>query len=252
MDYSKIVQKIKPSIALVVNFNSNGQISSTGSAFVFSKKGILATCNHVVEKDAVIKIRFSDNETLLDAKVVIRDEEHDLALLKFADETREPIPQADMSSVVEGISVLFSGFPLRIFNLTTHQGILSAIIKDATGITTYLIDGTVNSGNSGCPLMNEKGEVIGVVNAKQRESSDTLAKVEGMTTGAVSLYGVDLIKIYQALINNVQLGIGYAVPCSYMPKHHEPQIVDTGKSATQELKNEDSNKKIITEEKQKI
>jgi len=245
MDYSSIVERIKPSIALIVNFNNKGQISSTGSGFVFSKNGILATCNHVVEQDAAIKIRFSDDETLLDAKVVIRDEEHDLALLKFSDETRQPIPQAEISSVKEGMSVLFSGYPLRIFNLTTHQGILSAIIKDATGITTFLIDGTVNSGNSGCPLMNDKGEVIGIVNAKQRESSDTLTKVEEMTTGAVSLYGVDLINIYQALISNVQLGIGYAVPCSYMPKHHEPKIVDVTKDIMEKTKNEDVNKGVI-------
>lgn len=190
MDYSAIVERVKSSIALVVTFDSKGKISGTGSGFVFSKKGILATCNHVIDQNATIKIRFSDNEVLLDAKVVIRDEEHDLALLKFTDDTREPIPEGDISEVKEGMPVIFSGYPLRLFNLTTHQGILSAIIKDATGVTTYLIDGTVNSGNSGCPLMNKDGKVIGVVNAKQREYTDTLTKVEEMTTGAVSLYGV--------------------------------------------------------------
>ncbi len=119
------------------------------------------------------------------------------------------------------MSVIFAGYPLSIKDLTTHQGILSAITQDEVGMTTYLIDGTVNSGNSGCPLMDSDGEVIGVVNAKRRESSDLLSSVENLKVGAIALHGIDLVKIYQALIRNVQLGIGYAVPASYIPDHKE-------------------------------
>jgi S1-C subfamily serine protease len=114
-----------------------------------------------------------------------------------------------------------SGFPLGISSLTTHQGILSAITKDATGITTYLIDGTVNPGNSGCPLMNKEGHVIGVVNATRREEAPLLAEVGKMPLGALSLHGIDLVKIYQALSRNLQLGMGYAVPCGYIPQHKD-------------------------------
>jgi hypothetical protein len=69
--------------------------------------------------------------------------------------------------------------------------------------------------------MNANGEILGVVNAKRRERSDLLTKVEAMTYGAISLHGIDLVEIYQALISNVQLGIGYAVPASYIPEHKE-------------------------------
>ena len=218
MDYSKIVEKIKSKISLVFILDDKGDILSKGSGFIFAKKGILVTCNHIVKQGTSIKIRFPDDEKYLDAKIAIRDEEHDLALLKFNDDVREPLPEADFSLIKEGIPVIFAGYPLSLFSLTTHHGMLSAIIKDATGVMTYLIDGTVNAGNSGCPLMTEKGEVIGIVNAKRRENSDILKKVEEMAVGAVSLYDVDIVKIYKALINNVQLGIGYAVPCSYVPE----------------------------------
>lgn len=224
MDCSILVEKVRKSIALVVTLNEKGKLDGKGSGFIFWKKGILVTCNHVVVGSPTIKIKFPDQEIFIDAKLAIADTEHDLALLKFDDNTRDPLVAADIKTVKEGIPVVFAGYPLSLFDLTTHQGTLSAIIKDATGLITYLIDGTVNGGNSGCPLMNNTGEVIGVVNAKRREHTDILTQVEEMGSGAISLHGVDLVKIYQALIENVQLGIGYAVPCSYIPPHHDPEI----------------------------
>lgn len=221
MDYSDIVKKIKPSIALILTLDEKNRPCGTGSGFVFGKKGILVTCNHVIKDAFTTIIKFPDTPGFMAVKTVLKDEEHDLALLKFDDDKREPLELQDVSVVEEGMQVLFSGYPLSVQHLTTHQGILSAIAQDAVGTTTYLIDGTVNSGNSGCPLMTEDGKVIGVVNAKRQENAVLLEKVQNMQLGAVALHGVDLVAIYQALISNVQLGIGYAVPASYIPEHKE-------------------------------
>lgn len=223
VDYTKIITKIRRSICLVFSI-SGGKITSKGSGFIFSEKGIIVTCNHVVkDSDSVVKIKFPDSE-IMDAKIVIRDLEHDLVLLKFDDSSRNPLLELDNAKIKEGMPVIFSGFPLTMENLTTHQGILSAILKDPTGITLYLIDGTVNAGNSGCPLMDSEGKVFGVVNAKRREQSSLLEKVEQMTLGALSLHGIDIVQIYKAIISNVQLGIGYAVPSSYIPPHVKKEI----------------------------
>ncbi len=223
MDYSDTVKKVKSSIALVLIFKDN-VIISQGSGFVFWKRGILVTCNHVVEDihDKILII-FPDSK-FIDAKIAIQDKEYDLALLKFDDGSREPLAKGDEKNVKEGIHVLISGYPLGISSLTTHQGILSAITKDATGVITYLIDGTVNVGNSGCPLMNKDGEVIGVVNATRREEATLLSDVQKMEAGAIAIHGVDLVKIYKALISNLQLGMGYAIPCTYIPRHQDPKI----------------------------
>lgn len=220
MDYSNVIEKIRKSIGIV--YVVQGQnIISKGSGFLFFKKGILVTCNHVIAKqDSNILIQFPDKPELIQAKVVIRDEEHDLALLKLDEATREPLEIANTDMIKEGISVIFAGYPLNLVSLTTHQGILSAIVKDATGVITYLIDGTVNSGNSGCPLMSEDGKVIGVVNAKRMERSDLLIKMGEQKIGVISLHGIDLVELFQAIISNVQLGIGYAIPCTYIPKPH--------------------------------
>ncbi|HEX3365777.1 serine protease [Phenylobacterium sp.] len=221
MDFSSVVAKVSPSIAKIFVLNREGQVAGTGSGFLYQKKGILLTCDHVVTGGATVLCKFTDDDKYIPAKVALQDTEHDLAILKL-DTDREPLVKAPTSKpVMAGMPVLFSGYPLSLEALTTHQGILSAITEDQIGVTTYLIDGTVNSGNSGCPLMNADGEIIGVVNAKRRERSDLLSKVESMAMGAVSLHGIDLVEIYQALISNVQLGIGYAVPASYIPEHKE-------------------------------
>lgn len=235
MDHALLVEKVKPSIALVFVLNGKGEVTSKGSGFVYIRGDILVTCNHVVEVKDIsdIKVKFPEYDEFIDAKVVIRDEEHDLALLKLTNTNPggRPLVRASEDKIKEGMPVVFSGFPLSLTNLTTHQGILSAIIKDVTGVTIYLIDGTVNAGNSGCPLMTSEGQVIGVVNAKRRENSDILRRVEEMRVGAISLYDTDLVSVFNALVNNVQLGIGYAIPCSYIPNYHDnsSSVVDLKK-----------------------
>ncbi len=221
MDHSELIKKIKPSIALILLLDSNNQIMGTGSGFIFHTKGILVTCNHVVKDASSIMLKFPDSDAYLPGKTVVRDDEHDLALVKFDNSDRTPLVIGDMGKVVEGMRVVFSGYPFSSRDLTTHQGIISAIVKDATGITSYLIDGTVNSGNSGCPLMGTDGKVIGVVNAKRRQHHQLLEKVEKMGVGALSLYGIDIVEIYQALAANIQLGVGAAVPAHYIPEHKE-------------------------------
>src|SRR3989338_1063766 len=217
MDYSSIVLSVRNSIALV--FVIRGDLLSAGTGFVFFREGVLVTCNHVIpEGDVSIKLKFPDSENYLSATVMIRDMVHDVALLKFDDLSRKPLQQAEQDSIKEGMPIIFSGYPLSLLSLITHQGILSSILKDATGKTAYLIDGTVNSGNSGCPLMTAAGKVIGVVNAKQMEQSELLGRVQEQKIGAISIHCLDIMQVLHAIINNVQLAIGYAIPCSYIPK----------------------------------
>lgn len=234
-DYSSIILEVKPSIALVITFNDKNVLSGTGSGFVFWKNGVFVTCNHVVKDANAIFLKFPGVETPIPTKVLLMDEEHDLALLKFDDETRKPLIIADQTNISEGMPVIFSGYPINIQDLTTHQGIISSIAKDPTGKTVYLIDGTVNSGNSGCPLMDQNGKVIGVVNAKGAVRADIMEKVKSMSSGALSLYGLDLVDIYKVLINNVQLGIGYAVPAGYIPEHKEISNIKLGSDSNDEV-----------------
>ena len=225
IDYSSVIKKIKPSIALIYALNAKGDPIGTGSGFVFIKRGILVTCNHVISGANSFLIRFPGAKQFIEGKVVIKDDEHGLALIKFNDDTKEPLNMGEIDKVTEGMPVIFSGYPLSSKELTSHQGIISAITKDATGIAAYIIDGTVNTGNSGCPLMDSEGRVIGIINAKRVFRGDILEKIESMKVGAVSLHGLDLVEIYQTLMGNFQLGIGFAIPASYIPDHKEIQDI---------------------------
>jgi serine protease Do len=226
-DCIKTIDKIKPSIALV-SVLERGSFVAQGSGFVFSENR-LVTCYHVVSdfvKGNANKILLTFANSLstgglpIEATVDIIHESNDIAVLKFNDKSRLPIPTFN-GEIKEGLSVIFSGFPLGLRALTTHQGIISSITIDSAGAKRYLIDGTVNTGNSGCPLMTIDGELIGIINATQREDRDLLNQVAELSEDEnhLVLYGIDLIKVYQAIIKNLQLGIGYAVPCSYIPRN---------------------------------
>jgi len=218
IDYPVIVKKVKQSIALIFVLDTHGDIVGTGSGFVFMKKGSLVTCNHVVAEAHNVLVNFFGSTQSLQGKVIVQDVEHDLALIKFNDDSREPLLMGKMGRVIEGMSILFSHCELGSEYLTTRPGILSSITKDANGITTYLIDGTVNSGNSGCPLMDASGGVIGVVRARRVVREDILERLRGMKTGPLSSHEIDLIKINRVLMGNLQLGVGYAIPASYIPR----------------------------------
>jgi S1-C subfamily serine protease len=221
IELPEIIKKVKSSIAFIVSLGPDAKTLGTGSGFIFAEKNILVTCHHVIAGSNSLRIRFPDDEEFKTAKVVLSDEEHDLALLKFENTERRPLPAGDTKSVTEGMSIIFSGYPFSSQDLTTHQGIISAILKDSTGVMSYSIDGSINSGNSGCPLMNLEGQVIGVINAKRRQQNDLLGEIENTTIGALSLHGLDIIQVFQALSSNIQLGIGYAVPAHYIPEHKQ-------------------------------
>ena len=206
------------------------------------------TCNHVVaQPDVTIKIKLKDDGEFINAKIVIRDEKHDIAILEYDPglaPTSEPFVQCNIDKIKEGMPVIFSGYPLDLFSLTTHQGILSAILQDPTGVTVYMIDGTVNGGNSGCPLFSCEGDLIGVVNARRRENSTLLGGVEAMSSGALSLYGMDVVGIYKAIISNLQLGMGYAIPCSYIPNYKIENTLDTPTKTTLSESSEEQSQKV--------
>lgn len=223
MDYSSVITQVKPSVALisVTRKDANGQdVSTYGSGFAYRENGKLATCNHVVQDATKIQIRFAASTTVIDAVIHNQDVVHDLAILNFTAPTgAQPAPliMPTPLTVVEGQAALFCGFPIYGSLFMTHHAMISAIETDQLGNTVYVVDGSNNKGNSGGPLLDTGGNVIGVMsNLAHNDGDKLLENVYKLQTGAISIFGSDLVAIHKRLIDNIQLGVGVARPANYL------------------------------------
>ncbi|MCO8272534.1 trypsin-like peptidase domain-containing protein [Actinoplanes sp. TRM 88003] len=158
-----VAGKVLPS---VVTVRVTGAI---GSGFVVSADGYVITNDHVVEgADDTMSVSFSDGSTA-PAKLVGRDPQSDVAVIKVAKNGLTPVAMGDSESIAVGDPVLAFGSPLALVNTVT-AGIVSAVDRPIeagdAGTTRYYAaiqtDAAVNQGNSGGPLVNAAGQVIGV------------------------------------------------------------------------------------------
>jgi len=147
---------------------------STGTGVVMSSNGDILTNAHVVEDATVVRIRFMFETEPRDAEVLASDPGNDLALLRVAATGLEPATLAAPGSVRIGDPVVAIGYALDLDGgPTVTSGIVSAInrtIPSGDGALDSLIqtDAAISSGNSGGPLVNLRGEVVGINTAVYR------------------------------------------------------------------------------------
>lgn len=142
-------------------FRQRGQ----GSGFIISKEGFILTNNHVVEGADVIRVTLSDKRDF-EARLVGTDPQSDIALLKIEDPSNLPvIPLGDSASLEAGEWVIAIGNPFGL-SQTVTVGVVSATGRNSVGINEYenfiQTDAAINPGNSGGPLINGRGEVVGI------------------------------------------------------------------------------------------
>lgn len=137
---------------------------SLGSGFIIDKMGYIVTNNHVVENTDKIKVILK-NEKEFDAKIVGRDINTDLALIKIETEVELPVAEiGDSDTLNVGQWVVAIGSPFGLAHTVT-AGIVSAkgrIIGAGLFDDFIQTDASINPGNSGGPLINMKGEVVGI------------------------------------------------------------------------------------------
>jgi S1-C subfamily serine protease len=136
-----------------------------GSGFVLTKEGLILTNNHVIGNAQRLEVMLSDKHKYK-ARILATDKNHDLALLKIDAPNLTPVTLSDSRSLVVGQRVYAIGNPFGL-NGTMTRGIISAIrsIRSPNGSPiedAIQTDAAVNPGNSGGPLLNSRGEVIGI------------------------------------------------------------------------------------------
>jgi len=138
-----------------------------GSGFVYDNRGHILTNNHVVENSEKISVTFYDGVEL-PATVVGTDKQSDVAVIKVDNTSYPPLPKGDSSKLKVGELVMAVGSPFALSQSVT-SGIISALERNAVGINEYesfiQTDAAINRGNSGGPLVDMNGAVIGVNSA---------------------------------------------------------------------------------------
>jgi len=142
---------------------------SLGSGMVVDKAGYILTNDHVVEKATRVKVKFNDDPTEYDAKVIGTDQATDVAVLKVDRSNLVPVKIGNSDAVQVGDWAVAIGSPFN-FEETVTAGIISAKSRNLPGEDQMLsgfqhflqTDAAINPGNSGGPLLNINGEVIGI------------------------------------------------------------------------------------------
>ena len=159
--------------------------AAAGSGFVISSDGYIVTNYHVIAGAHTIKVTFQDGAAY-DATLVGGEESNDVAVLKIDAQGLTPVIIGNSDDLHVGQTVTAIGNPLGELTFSQTHGIVSAKDRTVTldgGIKINMIqtDCTINSGNSGGPLFNLYGEVIGITSAKySNNGSYSEATIEGI------------------------------------------------------------------------
>ena len=183
-------------IATEVTTNVFGQTASTavvGSGFVLTEDGYVVTNNHVVEGTDNVSVKLHGGSTY-PAEVVGGDSLSDVALLKIEAEGLSHVAVGDSDAIAVGEGCIAIGNPLGELTFTMTGGYVSALPREINisgkPISMFQTDAAINAGNSGGPLFDMAGNVIGI----------TSAKISGITGSGASIEGVGFaIPINEAL-----------------------------------------------------
>ncbi len=164
-------------------FGQASESYSTGSGVILSTDGYIATNYHVVQGGYSISVITYDN-TEHEATLVGYDQANDIAVLKIEGEDFPAASIGSSSNLLVGDKVAAIGNPLGELTATMTVGYISAkdrlVNTDGTAINMLQTDAAINSGNSGGPLFNMYGQVVGITTAKYSGTSTSGATIEGI------------------------------------------------------------------------
>jgi len=137
-----------------------------GSGFFVSENGYIVTNYHVIADTAKLEVILNDGSKLK-PKIVRLNKESDLALLKIEKNNIVPFKISDTESTGMGKEIYVIGTPsAEDLSQTLTKGIISSIRKQANGSKIIQTDASISRGNSGGPLIDKEGKLLGIVNAK--------------------------------------------------------------------------------------
>jgi serine protease Do len=227
LTFSEVYEKAAPAVAFIAS--SSASASGTGSGIVISADGYIVTNHHVVEGARQISVFLYDGLQYA-AQLVGGDRLSDLAVLKIRAEGLPYIGFGSSDAVRPGDPVAVIGNPLGMYlSNTITTGVISGINRDITiegaagdiTMTVLQTSCAVNPGNSGGPLLNEYGQVIGIISSKIMGNRTQMA--EGLGFAIPSDTAVPLVEqIIEYGYVRGRPALGITVDTSYRPVHGMP------------------------------
>ena len=195
IDGAAVASQSMPAIVMIENATSTG--SSLGTGFLFREDGYILTNAHVMENSLSVQVEFRDGRKM-DAKLVGMRTLEDVAVLKIEGSGYPTLPIGNSNEVMAGESVVAIGTAGgKQYAFTVTRGIVSypnreVRVYDSTGklskrATMVQFDANATNGNSGGPLINARGQVIGIVTMKANATSVDYLNMAIPITGAVEL-----------------------------------------------------------------
>lgn len=167
-------------VGAVVTITTN---AASGSGFILTDDGYVVTNYHVIERATQVTVSLSNSDSY-PARIVGFDATHDVAVLKVEATGLPHVLLGSSDALAVGDQITVIGNPLGELNYTQTVGYISG--KDRGVSTTNIMinmlqtDASINSGNSGGPMFNMQGQVVGIITAKYSGTSSSGASIEGV------------------------------------------------------------------------
>jgi serine protease Do len=187
------VEKVAPTVVTVINnlppvrsfFGTVYNNTSSGSGAIISKEGYIITNYHVVEDAESLEVVLADGTTL-PAELIGADPYGDLAVIKAKSEMPNAATWGNSDQLRPGETVIAIGSPLGAFKNTVTVGVVSATGRSIETDQQFILEGliqtdaAINQGNSGGPLVNLSGQIVGINTLIVRGSGSSSAVAEGL------------------------------------------------------------------------
>ncbi|MCH7546562.1 MAG: trypsin-like peptidase domain-containing protein [Planctomycetes bacterium] len=162
-----LIEKLKPSIVILETYTAQGVKLGTATGF-FIHQDHLITTRHVIARAGNIAIVMNDGQRIFVTRLLAEDIEGDLVMLEAILDQKINGLTISTTEPRDGENIFVIGSPLG-FELSTSEGILSGRARLGGSVEMLMIDAAISRGSSGSPVMNMKGEVIGIAAAKVPE-----------------------------------------------------------------------------------
>ena len=214
---AQIAKKASPSVVVIQGTTDSGDV--LGSGFIVSKDGKIVTNLHVIRDMKTARVQLANGNAFDSLSVLATDEPRDLAIVQVAGSDLPILDLGDSDALAVGEPVVIVGSP-RGLEGTVTAGILSSVRDSGDGFKVLQTDAAVNPGNSGGPLVNNKGQVVGVVSFKLRSA-------EGLNFAVPTNYVRALLGDLHEPLSLAQMRRGLVVTASTVEQNSGPSLKET-------------------------